>query len=369
MKKNRLFLGMLAASLTFGLALMGCPPASDPPAAPPPTPFTFKYDGTLELPQNTWGDPVSGNNQAQVTGTKTGIISAGKTYNIKITGTLSHAVVLKVVFIDNEDGKWHVLSDYGTILDLENEDGDGNPLPKILPAGALKTGDDDGIVIQVTTTAGASDSVADANKVVLIGENTTDADTTDKSTEDLKITNATIQVAEVGKPYPEITPWEAPLGAKKYEVDWKNNTAQKQLDIQFPYTTAIPANAEYPFTIYLPKGAALAEGQLQIKGGINTGNTSSDWDGAWVDIGALEAYGIAHVGTFTTEGEYEVFHGVLTEVEGSGETTFTAKTSDAISYPQAINLIVFPGDGSSTNVWGTYSGNIAFEIGEVRVRQ
>jgi hypothetical protein len=348
-------LALLALPLVFALGLTGCPSEAED-ADKVFGAFTFKYDGALELPVNSWTG--GSNNQAQVSGTFTGIITSGKTYNVKITGALSHAAVLKVVFIDNADGNWHVLSSYGTVEDSKN-DADGNPLPKLLPAGSLG---ENGIVIQVTTSLGASASGADANKVVLIGENTTDADSADKSTTGLKITGATIQIAEVGQPYPEITPWEAPEGAVKKEAAWANGTEVTAIDLEFPYTTDIPANAEYLYSIYLPKGAAFSEGALQLKGGVTDNPATDTWN--WTEIGAIEAYGMAHIDSalFKTEGEYEVYHGKLTTVSGNSGDPSTVADHAAITSVHHITLQL-------TVSWVTYSGNIAFKFDGAQARQ
>jgi hypothetical protein len=342
---KKLFVLPVVLLVLAGLALTGCPTEAEPLSSDP---FTFKYDGTLELPVNSWSG--GSNNQAQLTGTYTGMITEGKTYNVKITGTLSHDVVLKVVLIDNEDGGWHILSNYGSVPDSDN--------PEVMSTGLLGV-DGEGIVIKVTASATASGTGVDANKVVLLGEK--DTAENDKSTEGLKITGATIQIAEEGKPYPEITQWEAPEGSKKIEASWTNgNEDAESIDLEFPYTTNIPANAEYLYSIYLPKGAAFTEGELQLKGGVTQGE-NSDW--AWTEIGAVEAWGMAHIASddFKTEGEYEVFHGVLTTVSGNSGDPSTAADHDVISDVHHILIQL-------TVKWVTYSGKIAVKLDEVRSR-
>jgi hypothetical protein len=205
---------------------------------------------------------------------------------------LSHAVVLKVVFIDNADGKWHVLSNYGSVPTAEE--------PGIQPAGSLGNGE--GIVIKVTTKESASDTIASANIVCLLGEND------DGAISDLQIADATILIAEEGEDYPVITSWKAPAGAEKIEVIWNKPESWKTTDIDLPYTTAVPAGATATFTLYFPEDAVIPVGDT-LKVQLAARNTT----GAWENIGITEDITSE---SLASEGGYLVYQGSVTGGNG-----------------------------------------------------
>jgi hypothetical protein len=91
----------------------------EPPPPPPPdeNKFTFTYSGDVNIIYNSW-DGGSNNQAVLNAGTTTNKIEEGKSYTVHITGALSHAGVLQVVFVDN-DGGWKELSGYGGIGPVE----------------------------------------------------------------------------------------------------------------------------------------------------------------------------------------------------------------------------------------------------------
>jgi hypothetical protein len=305
MRKNLLSLPIILLILG-SIVLASCDPSDSDPL--PEDPFTFKYSAAeLAIPVNGWPETsapfANSNNQKELTGTFTGMIKAGKTYNVKITGTLSHSAVLKVFFVDKSTG-WNVLTNYGSVY---GEDSETN-LPLLLKAGEL--GDGDGVVIKVTGEKNATDTSADANIVVLMAENTVDETVTDKSTDGLKITDAAILIAEEGKDYPVITLWEAPAGAEKIEVAWNKPEKWATQDIEFPYTTAVPASATAAFTLYFPASAVIPAGDT-LKVQLAAKNNA----GSWENIGLTPDPGIT-VNDLVTQDGYLVYNGTVSGGKG-----------------------------------------------------
>ncbi|MDR0557246.1 MAG: hypothetical protein LBG43_05180 [Treponema sp.] len=186
MKKTWLFLTVV---LAFGMTMIGCGGGGE--GGGEHEPFTFSYEGDISLARNTW-DTTKANNQAVLEGTIANSIENGKSYEIHITGTLSHDAYIQAVLVDNAGSNWNVLSDYKAEDSEIPVDGDeGKFVPKIFQAGTIDT------TIVVTATA-AGGSTAAGNKVVVqaLKPDSTDA-TDDRSiAQTVIITGAKVTVAE-----------------------------------------------------------------------------------------------------------------------------------------------------------------------------
>ncbi|MDR2446745.1 MAG: hypothetical protein LBD58_05590 [Treponema sp.] len=194
MKKTWLFFLMVAWA--FSMTLVGCGDGGGDPEDGGDDPKTalFSYTGDIDLISNIYGDDQDASKGANNQGNVEGILEGksfekDKTYEIKITGSLSHEAIIQVVLVDT-DGGWEVLSNYGA-----EKTGDGDTkTEKKLGQGAFET------TIQVTVTKNASKATKKANVVVVQGLKPGTAEGGDRRIDEankVTITGASVTVTEV----------------------------------------------------------------------------------------------------------------------------------------------------------------------------
>jgi hypothetical protein len=128
-----------------------------------------------------------------------------------------------------------------------------------------------------------------------------------------------------------------PSGSTEITVTWDKPEVWETSDIEILYSTAVPAAAVAPFTLYFPKTAEIAEGdEIQVQ--VAAKNT----EGGWKNIGIKNGIKFSD---FTTEGEYLKYESSVTG--GEGLTSVTA-------------LVVQINYG-----YVTYSGKVAVKLGTI----
>jgi hypothetical protein len=183
-----------------------------------------------------------------------------------------------------------------------------------------------------------SDNASSAGEVVqlaIYAGNTT----VGKIAEPLLLKYTTMTLSKDGGPV-EGADWGAggkPDGSTDAVATWNKPQTWTTTDIEFPYTTAVPASATAQFTLYFPKTASIdPDDEIQVQ--IAAKNNS----GGWKNIGI--ANGIKS-SEFSTEGEYLKYDGSVSGGEGLDPVTA---------------LVVQINYG-----YVTYSGKVAVKLGTV----